>query len=59
MMETIGQKLEDVDEYFRELKQQLERTKELAKKLEADIETYYIANKIKRHFKRPAMPCRS
>jgi hypothetical protein len=57
-VEEIGPRLEDVDEYFAGLKKQLVHAKQLVEDLENEIESYYIANKIKMQFRRPAMPCR-
>ena len=48
----MHERLEDIDPHFAELRVQLEDAKERVKKLENDIQSYYIANKIKRQFKR-------
>jgi hypothetical protein len=54
----MHERLENVDPYFAELRVQLEDAKERVKKLENDIQSYYIANKIKRQFKRRSEPIR-
>jgi hypothetical protein len=48
----MHERLEDVDPYFAELRVQLEDAKERVKKLENDIQSYYIENKIRKQFKR-------